>query len=91
MWVTNARLFVSQAFSGAALFSLFSINIFTHRIKGDFSPLTRVFAVYPQISSLVTTTTYKYMKTPVRFPQLNFFKNKFLKIKTCNVLQVREG
>ena len=66
-------------------FASVSLNGFTHnlshKIKGLNSPLTWGYGAFPQMSGLVTTTTYKYMKTPVRFPLVNFQFIQLLKIK----------
>ena len=53
----------------------------SHRLKGLNSPLTWGYDVFPQITSLVTTTTYNYMKTPVRFPLVNYQFIQLSKIK----------
>ena len=78
MWVTTSQ--VVEALKPSSL--SFLLNGFTHnlshRLKGLNSPLTWGYDVFPQITSLVTTTTYNYMKTPVRFPLVNF---QLLKIK----------
>lgn len=91
MWVSNSRV-VEPANS---LFNLLSlslfINSFSHKLKALNSPLTWAFATFPQINPLVTTTTYRYIDQPVRFPILTFLNLNYLKIKTCKVLQVREG
>ena len=63
----------------------------SHRLKGLNSPLTWGYDVFPQITGLVTTTTYNYIKTPVRFPLSNFLIAQLLKEKTCKVLLQREG
>ena len=88
MWVTTSQ--VVEALKPSSL--SFLLNGFTHnlshRLKGLNSPLTWGYDVFPQITGLVTTTTYNYMKTPVRFPLVNF---QLLKIKTCKVLLQREG
>jgi hypothetical protein len=90
MWVTTNR--VVEALKPSSAF--FSLNGFTHslshRLDGLNSPLTWGYKGFPQKSALVTTTTYNYMKTPVRFPLVNFFIN-YLKQKTCKVLLQREG
>ena len=88
MWVTTSQ--VVEALKPASVSGL--VNGFTHnlshRLKGLNSPLTWGYSGFPQITGLVTTTTYNYMKTPVRFPLVNF---QLLKIKTCKVLLQREG
>jgi hypothetical protein len=90
MWVTTSQVVEAPKPSSASvLLSGFTHNL-SHRLKGLNSPLTWGYSAFPQISALVTTTTYNYMKTPVRFPLLNFFIN-YLKQKTCKVLLQREG
>jgi plastocyanin domain-containing protein len=90
MWVT-----ISQGVEALkpTLTSLF-LNGFTHnlshKLNGFNSPLTWGYEGFPQENTLVTTTTYNYMKAPVRFPLVNFFIN-YLKQKTCKVLLQREG
>ena len=88
MWVTTSQVVeaLKPAFASVVL-NGFTHNL-SHRLKGLNSPLTWGYDVFPQITSLVTTTTYNYMKTPVRFPLVNF---QLLKIKTCKVLLQREG
>jgi hypothetical protein len=90
MWVTANR--VVEALKPSSTF--FYLNGFTHsfshKLNGLNSPLTWGYESFPQKSALVTTTTYNYMKTPVRFPLVNFFIN-YLKQKTCKVLLQREG
>ena len=88
MWVTASQ--VVEALKPSPNFVLltgFTHNL-SHRLKGLNSPLTWGYSGFPQITGLVTTTTYNYMKTPVRFPLVNF---QLLKIKTCKVLLQREG
>jgi hypothetical protein len=81
MWVT-----INQAVEALkpALTSLF-LNGFTHnlshRLNGFNSPLTWGYSGFPQKSALVTTTTYNYIKTPVRFPLVNFQFTQLFKIK----------
>jgi hypothetical protein len=91
MWVTTNQVVEALKLSTNSA----SLNVFTHslshRLKGLNSPLTWGYGVFPQINVLVTTTTYNYMKTPVRFPLFNFQFIKLLKIKTCKVLLQREG
>jgi len=91
VWVT-----INQAVEALkpALTSLF-LNGFTHnlshRLNGFDSPLTWGYSGFPQKSALATTTTYNYIKTPVRFPLVNFRFTQLFKIKTCKVLLQREG
>ena len=88
MWVTTSQVVGAlKPSSVSVLLNGFTHNL-SHRLKGLNSPLTWGYDVFPQITSLVTTTTYNYMKTPVRFPLVNF---QLLKIKTCKVLLQREG
>ena len=88
MWVTTSQVVevLKPAFASVVL-NGFTHNL-SHRLKGLNSPLTWGYSGFPQITGLVTTTTYNYMKTPVRFPLVNF---QLLKIKTCKVLLQREG
>lgn len=91
MWVTTrpaVELFNSSPASLA--FTSFTHNL-SHKIKGLNSPLTWVYSGFPQINGLVTTTTYNYMKTPVRFLLSIFLITQLLKQKTCKVLLQREG
>jgi hypothetical protein len=81
MWVTtNQVVEAPKPYSASVLLNSFTHNL-SHRLKGLNSPLTWGYSVFPQISALVTTTTYNYLKTPVRFPLLNFQFNQLLKIK----------
>ena len=81
MWVTT-RPAVELLNSSSTLlaFTSFTHNL-SHKIKGLNSPLTWGYSAFPQITSLVTTTTYNYMKAPMRFPLLNFQFTQLLKIK----------
>jgi hypothetical protein len=91
MWVTtNPAVEVFSPFLTAFLFTSFTHNL-SHKIKGLNSPLTWGYSGFPQINGLVTTTTYNYLKTPVRFPSVNFFNYSIIKRKTCKVLLQREG
>ena len=88
MWVTTGQVVEALKPSFTLVsFSRFTHNV-SHRLKGLNSPLTWGYSAFPQITGLVTTTTYNYIKTPVRFPLINF---QLLKIKTCKVLLQREG
>ena len=90
MWVTTSQVVEApKPSSTSVLLNSFTHNL-SHRLKGLNSPLTWGYSAFPQITGLVTTTTYNYIKTPVRFPLLNFLFNQ-LKIKTCKVLLQREG
>ena len=80
MWVTTGQVVEALKPSFTLVsFSRFTHNV-SHRLKGLNSPLTWGYSAFPQITGLVTTTTYNYIKTPVRFPFLNFLFNQ-LKIK----------
>ena len=91
MWVT-IRPAVEQFNSSptSLAFNSFTHNL-SHKIKGLNSPLTWGYSGFPQKTGLVTTTTYNYMKTPVRFLLSNFLITQLLKEKTCKVLLQREG
>ncbi len=81
MWVTTSQVVEALKPSSASVsLSGFTHNL-SHRLKGLNSPLTWGYSAFSQISALVTTTTYNYMKTPVRFPLINFQFNQLLKIK----------
>jgi hypothetical protein len=91
VWVTTkpaVELFSPSPTSLA--FTSFTHNL-SHKIKGLNSPLTWGYSGFPQKTGLVTTTTYNYMKTPVRFLLSNFLITQLLKEKTCKVLLQREG
>ena len=91
MWVTTSRAVNAlKLFSISSLLNSFTHN-FAHRLKSLNSPLTWGYGVFPQVTGLVTTTTYNYMKTPVRFPIDIFLNVQLLKQKTCKVLLQREG
>jgi len=90
MWVTNSQTVEALSLSSTLVFLNGFTHNLSHRLKGLNSPLTWGYSAFPQITGLVTTTTYNYIKTPVRFPLLNFLFNQ-LKIKTCKVLLQREG
>ena len=85
MWVT-IRPAVEQFNSSptSLAFNSFTHNL-PHKIKGLNSPLTWGYSGFPQINGLVTTTTYNYLKTPMRFPSVNFFNYSIIKRKTCKV------
>jgi plastocyanin domain-containing protein len=90
MWVTTSQVVEAPKPSSASvLLNGFTHNL-SHKLNGFNSPLTWGYKGFPQENTLVTTTTYNYMKTPVRFPLVNFFIN-YLKQKTCKVLLQREG
>ena len=91
MWVTTRpAVELASSSSASSTFTLFTHNL-SHKIKGLNSPLTWGYSGFPQINGLVTTTTYKYIKTPVRFLLSNFLITQLLKEKTCKVLLQREG
>ena len=81
MWVTTSQTVeaLKPSFT-SGLLDGFTHNL-SHRLKGLNSPLTWGYGSFPQITGLVTTTTYNYMKTPVRFPLLSFQFYQLLKIK----------
>jgi hypothetical protein len=81
MWVTTGQVVEALKPSFTLVsFSRFTHNV-SHRLKGLNSPLTWGYSAFPQITGLVTTTTYNYIKTPVRFPLINFQNFQLLKIK----------
>ena len=91
MWVTTRpTVELASSSSASSTFTLFTHNL-SHKIKGLNSPLTWGYSGFPQINGLVTTTTYNYIKTPVRFLLSNFLIAQLLKEKTCKVLLQREG
>ena len=81
MWVTTkpaVELFGS--FPTLLAFTSFTHNL-SHKIKSLNSPLTWGYSGFPQINGLATTTTYNYMKTPMRFLLSNFFNHSIIKRK----------
>ena len=81
MWVTS---FSSVKPSGYLFFTWVQrsvSHIFSHSLKSLNSPLTWGYLLFPQVNPLVTTTTYNYMKTPVRFPVFNFLNTQLLQDK----------
>jgi hypothetical protein len=91
MWVTTRpTVELASSSSDSSTFASFTHNL-SHKIKGLNSPLTWGYSGFPQKTGLVTTTTYNYMKTPVRFLLSNFLITQLLKEKTCKVLLQREG
>ena len=81
MWVTS---FSSVKPSGYLFFTWVQRSVshsFSHSLKSLNSPLTWGYLLFPQVNALVTTTTYNYMKTPVRFPFVNFQTVQLLKTK----------
>jgi hypothetical protein len=91
MWVTTGQVVEVPKPSFASVLLNGFTPMLSHRLKGLISPLTWGYSGFPQIVGLVTTTTYNYIKTPVRFPFVNFRFIQLLKIKTCKVLLQREG
>jgi len=91
MWVTTGQVVEVPKPSFASVLLNGFTHMLSHRLKGLNSPLTRGYGTFPQVNGLVTTTTYNYIKTPVRFPLLNFQFTSIIKIKTCKVLLQREG
>ena len=81
MWVTtNQSVQVLKPSSALVSLDGFTHNL-SHRLKGLNSPLTWGYGSFPQVNGLVTTTTYNYMKTPVRFLLINFQFIQLLKTK----------
>ena len=81
MWVTiNQAVEVLKSPSASLSLNGFTHNL-SHRLSGFNSPLTWGYSGFPQKSALVTTTTYNYIKTPVRFPLVNFQFTQLFKIK----------
>jgi len=91
MWVTISQVVKALKPSFASVLLNGFTHKLSHRLIGLISPLTWGYSGFPQLSGLVTTTTYNYIKTPVRFPFVNFRFIQLLKIKTCKVLLQREG
>jgi hypothetical protein len=91
MWVTTSPVVESLKLSSAPLLLNGFTHSLSHKVKSLNSPLTWVYGAFPQVTGLVTTTTYNYIKTPVRFPFINFQIIQLLKEKTCKVLLQREG
>jgi len=91
MWVTTSPVVESLKLSSAPLLLNGFTHSLSHKIKSLNSPLTWVYGAFPQVTGLVTTTTYNYIKTPVRFPFINFSNYSIIKRKTCKVLLQREG
>jgi hypothetical protein len=81
MWVTSSQAVEALKPSSAlGLLNGFTHNL-SHRLNGLNSPLTWVYIGFPQLNPLVTTTTYNYIKTPVRFPLPDFLKAHLFKDK----------
>jgi hypothetical protein len=81
MWVTNHQSVEVPAPAFALVLPTRFTHNFSHKKKSLNSPLTWGYSIFPQASGLVTTTTYNYIKTPVRFPLSNFKNNQLLKTK----------
>ena len=81
MWVTINQVVKTPFSFSAHTFLTSFINSFTHRLKSLNSPLTWVYISFPQVNPLVTTTTYNYLKTPVRFLRPNFLNAPLLRNK----------
>lgn len=91
MWVTKPLVVNAVKPLSASVWFLGFTHTFSHKLKALNSPLTWGYVVFPQVNGLVTTTTYNYIKTPVRFLLFNFKNIQLLKQKTCKVLLQREG
>jgi hypothetical protein len=81
MWVTNLSSVGSSFLTGCGQHNHSLLHTLSHRLKSLNTPLTWGYSAFPQISVLVTTTTYNYMKTPVRFPLFNYRFIQLSKIK----------
>ena len=88
MWVSKRRV-IGVLNSSLALgwFIGFTHNL-SHNLKSLNSPLTWGYGLFPQVTGLVTTTTYKYIKAPVRFPLVGFLiiKNNLQSFTTAGRL-----
>lgn len=71
MWVTNTALSPFFLFLFLIFKSSSSINTLLNSFIPLNSPLIRVYSTSPQDYRLATTTTYNYIKTPLRFRFLN--------------------
>ena len=80
MWVTKSQVVEALNPSSALGWFVGFTHNFSHRLKGLNSPLTWGYGTFPQVNGLVTTTTYNYIKTPVRFLLINFQNFQLLKI-----------
>jgi hypothetical protein len=81
MWVTN---FNSVSSSPTLLFSQFKgslLHNLSHRLKSLNSPLTWGYLLFPQVTPLATTTTYNYIKAPMRFPFFDLLNTQLLQNK----------
>ena len=76
MWVSKRRVVGAlNSFLTLGWFVGFTHNL-SHSLKTLNSPLTWGYGLFPQVKGLVTTTTYKYIKKPVRFPFIKFLTIK---------------
>ncbi len=81
MWVTKLSSVGSSFLTGCGQHIHSLLHTFSHRLKGLNSPLTWGYLLFPQVNPLVTTTTYNYMKAPVRFPIFNLLNTQLLQNK----------
>jgi hypothetical protein len=81
MWVTKLSFVGSSFITRLAQVKHLLLHTLSHRLKGLNSPLTWGYLLFPQVILLVTTTTYNYMKAPVRFPIFNFLNTQLLQDK----------
>ena len=81
MWVTKLSSVGSSFITGLAQVKHLLLHTLSHRLKGLNSPLTWGYLLFPQVNPLVTTTTYNYMKAPVRFPIFNLLNTQLLQNK----------
>ena len=81
MWVTKLSSVGSSFITGLAQVKHLLLHTLSHRLKGLNSPLTWGYLGFPQVNRLVTTTTYNYMKAPVRFPIFNLLNAQLLQDK----------
>ena len=81
MWVTSFTYVDSSFFNELAQIKRSLLHTLSHKLKGLNSPLTWGYLGFPQVNRLVTTTTYNYMKAPVRFPIFNLLNTQLLQNK----------
>ena len=81
MWVTNLNSVGFSFLTGCGQHSRSLLHTFSHSLKGLNSPLTWGYLLFPQVNPLVTTTTYNYIKAPMRFPISNFLNIQLLQNK----------
>jgi hypothetical protein len=81
MWVTKLSSAGSSFLTGCGRNNGSLLHTLSHRLKGLNSPLTWGYLGFPQATLLVTTTTYNYIKAPVRFPIFNLLKTQLLQNK----------